>query len=323
MAVVAQLPHVKDTPDQFKYVILDDNLKETGKGEFSFAGNPKKIQVKDFLASDKGELFLIGEDYDKSFTYPVVYKATAGSASGSIIPVIIANPDQKNYNYLSSVNTAGQLVIAGYMHQKKTFSINDTKAIGVWLFNSSKPAEVKTFMFTSQIESLTARNIVFNDNTLYLIGEQYRANKLPSTGNAMQRLNAEEEFDYEHKDIMVTAFSSDGAKKFDIPFSRKLTSRNYDQDLMIASGIVNNKLALVFNDQYGKYFEGNTYKYYKLPVAVLINNDGLMEAPVNFAKELDTKVTSYTLMPQYFSSGNGNLVILLQNNETVKTATFK
>ena len=324
IAVVGKLPHEKNMPDQFKYFLLDDNLKVTGTGQFSFAGYTKEIPVWDFLASDKGDLYIISEEFDKSYKYPVVYQAKAGSANGNIIPVIIADPGLRVLNYVSSVNPAGELVIAGYSQQKKSFSMGDVQSVGTWLFNSSKPQELKTFAFEKPVTNMTARNIVYNGDTFFMVGEQYKGEKDPNRSTGMAALRMEENYTYEHGDIMVTAFSSDGNKKFDLPLSRnKWQSHNADQEFTVASGIVNNKLAVVFNDIYGKYIEGKYYKNYKLPVAISINNDGLMDAPVHFEKELDVKLSTYTLAPLFFSADNNRLVVLTANNQSVKTVTFQ
>ncbi|WP_295794756.1 hypothetical protein [Mucilaginibacter sp.] len=324
IAVVGRLPHEKNMPDQFKYFLLDETLKVTGTGQFSFAGYTKEISVWNFLASDKGDLYIISEEFDKSYKYPVVYQAKAGSATGSIIPVIIADPALRVLNYVSGVNPAGDLVIAGYSQQKKTFSMGDVQAVGTWLFNSSKPQEVKTFKFDKPITNMTARNIVYNGDTFFMVGEQYKEEKEPNRETGMAALNAEENFNYEHGDIVVTAFGGDGNKKFDLPVSRNnWKSRNVDQQFMVASGIINNKLAIVFNDIYGKYIDDKYYKNYKLPVAITINNDGLMDAPVHFAKELDVKLSTYTLLPLFSSAGGNRLVLLTGNEQSVKTVTFQ
>jgi len=322
VAVVGKLPHEKNKPDQFKYFFLDDNLKETGHGEFSFNGTDE-IHVWQFRASDKGDLYIIAEAFDQSYKYPVVYEKLTGSASATVIPVIIADPHLRSLSYTTSVNSAGELIIAGYSQQKKSFSMGDVMAVGCWLFNSSKPQEVKADPFTRPVANLTARNIVYNGDTFFLIGEQYKAEKESPTGSAMQQMNMPENYHYEHGDVMVTAFSNDGAKKFDIPLSRKWESRNADVEFMVASGIIGNKLALVYNDQYGKYVDDKYYRNYKLPVAVMINNDGLMDAPVHFENELDVKLSSYTLLPLFFNANSGQMVLLSGNAESVKTVTFQ
>lgn len=325
VAVIAQLPHEKDTPDQFKYFFLDENFKEISKGQLSFSGDTKKIPIFNFLASDKGDLYLIAEEFDKSYKYPVVYKVAAGAAGSSIIPVMVPDPSLRNLNYTASVNNAGDLILAGYTQQKRTFSAGDVATMGTWLFNSSKPTEVKIFPFDKPVISLTARNIVYNGDNFFLVGEQYKEDKEATSMAAMQRAPFDENFTYTHGDIQVTAFSSDGAKKFDITVSRnKWTATNFDESLMLASGIINNKLALIFNDQYGKYFtDYRELKNYKLPVAVLVNNDGLMEAPVSFVKELNSRSSYYTLLPQFFNANNGRVTVLMNTNEGIKTEIFK
>jgi len=323
VAVVVQLPHEKNMPDKFQYMLLDANLKEIKKGDFSFSGYTKEISVWNFLASDKGDLYLISEEFDKSYKFPVVYQYTAASNSANIIPVIIGDAALRMLSYITSVNADGELIIAGYSQQKKTFSSGDVQAVGTWYYNSSKPQEVKTSAFDKPVTNLTARNIVCNGDTFFLVGEQYKAEKEAPAGG-MSALSMEENYHYEHGDIMVTGFSNDGAKKFDITVSRnKWSARNYDGELMVASGVINNKVALVFNDLYGKYIDDKYHKSYKLPVAVSINNNGLMEAPVHFENELDVKVSSYTLIPAFFNGVNGHVTVLSTNAQSVKALTFQ
>ncbi|MDB5158127.1 MAG: hypothetical protein JWR50_2834 [Mucilaginibacter sp.] len=323
IAVIGQLPHEKNMPDKFQYFLLDDNLKEIRKGEFSFTGYTKEISIWNFLASNKGDLFIMSEEFDKSYKYPVVYEYLATSSSANIIPVIIADPDLRVLNYTASVDHAGELIITGYSQQKKAFNVNDIPAVGSWYFNSSKPQEIKTYKFEKPIPALTARNIVYNGDTFFLVGEQYSADKEPSNANALQRLGMEDNYIYHHNDIVVTGFSNDGSKKFDITLNRKWSARNTDNELMVASGVINNKLAVIFNDQYGKYINDEYHRGRKLPVAVTIHNDGLMDAPIHFEKELDVKLSSYTLLPFFFSTYNNRMVLLSGNEQTIKTVTFQ
>jgi hypothetical protein len=327
VAIVGKLPHEKNAPDQFNYILLDGNLKEQSKGQFNFAGMTKEIQVKDFLTSDKGDLYLLSEDEDKSYTFPMVYKYTPGT-SGQIIPVIIADGNLRNLSYTYTINPAGDLLIAGYMQKKKTFLAGDPEAVGTWAFTSAKPSEVKTFNSDQPTANIVARNLVFNGDTYFLVGEQYKAeaersNVAGRTGFSTQMLSPT--YVYNHNNIMVTGFSADNSKKFEMPLSRSWSTRSTDQDLMVASGIVNNKLTLVFNDEYDKYIEDkyHEHKGTKLPVAVAITNNGLMENPVHFAKQLDILVSTYTLLPQYFNPNNGRLVVLTSNGQSVKTVTFQ
>ncbi len=322
VAIIGINPHAKDVADQIDYYILDENLKETSKGKFSFAGFTKEMNAGKFLASDKGDFYIVNEAYDKSYTYPVLYKFTIGGTA-EIIPVMIADPSLKNLNYAMELNSKGDLVIAGYTQKKANFSAGDIANNGSWSFNSSIPSEVKTFPATNPLASVVARKIIFNGDTFYVIGERYKKEEQKIANPSPMQLS-NRNYDYTYGDINVTAFDLDGNKKFETPISRNWTASTFDQDLTVGAGIINNKLALIFNDKYNKYFEDkhNIYVNVRVPVTVTVTNDGLMEAPRHFFKELDTKVSTYVLFPQFTSAGNDRVVVLMGKNDALKTATF-
>ncbi|MDR3696145.1 hypothetical protein [Mucilaginibacter sp.] len=323
VAVIGKSPYEKGTATQFSYFMLDDKLQVTGKGTFTFAGNDKNIYVTNFLASDKGDLYIIADDFDKSYKHPTLYKYSVGG-TGVIVPVMTADPGLKNLNYIARLSPRGDLVLAGYMQKKSTFSAGDPAAIGTWMFNSSKSNEVKTFNFDKPITNATARNLVYNGDVWFLVGEQYKADKVETTVSGPAAANFEEIYNYTHGDIIVTGFSADGSsKKFDLSVERQWTAKDFDQDLTVASGTIGNKLAVVFNDQYGKYIDDRYHKNLKLPVAVLVSNAGVVDSPVIFANELDVKVSSYTLYPQFFNNDQGHLMVLSGNAQSIKTVTFQ
>lgn len=323
IAVIGLRPHVKGAEDIVNYYILDENLKETSKGQFSFAGYTKELSFEGFLASDKGDFYMTSYDYDKSYVYPVVYKFSVGGTP-MIIPVMIADPTLKNLSYTSALNPQGDLIIAGYTQKKASFSAGEIANNGTWLFNSAIPNEVKTFKAETPVQNIIARNIIHNGDTFYLIGEQYKKEEEKTTGAISPSQLSNPNYNYTHGDISVTAFSNDGSKKFEIPISRKMNSQNFDQELMVGTGVINNKLALIYNDKYDKYFEDKyrEFGHLKVPVVVLITNDGLMEAPVQFSKELDIKISTYVLLPQYTVSSNGKVTVLSANSQAVKTVIF-
>lgn len=324
VAVIGKTAHEKNVSDQFKFFILDEDLKETNKGQFSFAGNTNEINIFNFLTSDKGDLYMISEEFDKTYKYPVLYQYSSAGVP-SIVPVMISDPGLKNISYTCSVSPDGDLVMAGYLQKKKTFSSGDPEANGTWIFNSSKPSEVKTFNFDKPVTSMTARNLVYNGDTFFLIGEQYKADKEQGNaiGMAQVRFGMGNNYTYTHNDLLVTGFNSEGNKKFEMPISRKWSTRNPDQEFMIASGVVGNKLTLIYNDDYSKYIDDKYRKNTKLPIAVSITNDGLMDAPLHFAKQLDVIVSNYALLPQYFNVSQGKMVVLSGNAQSVKTVTFE
>ena len=239
-----------------------------------------------------------------------------GSATGVIVPVEIADQKLRSLNYVARLSPQGDLVLAGYMQKKSAFSARDPMANSTWMFNSSKSNEVKTFNFDKRITNATARNMVLNGDTWFLAGEQHKAES--SAGGP------EATYNYTHGDIIVTGFTADGStKKFDLSIAREWTAKDFDQDLTVASGTINNKLVVVFTDQYGKYIDDPYHKNLKLPVAVLISNTGAMDPPLNFADALDVKISTYTLYPQFFSNEPGHLMVLSGNSQSVKAVTFQ
>lgn len=323
IAVIGIQPHINGAPQQINYFILDENLKEISKGQFSFADYTKKIHLRQFLASEKGDLYIITEEFDKTYTYPVIYKFSA-DAKPMIIPVILADPDLRNFNYTAKVSAEGDLILAGYTQKKKNFSMGDPEAVGTYLFNSSKPNEVKTAKFEKTAPNLTARSIVFNGDTFYLVGEQYKKEKETNSTPPLSSNLLDPNYNYTHEYIFVTGFGTDGNIKFEMPLSRKWSSKNFDQELMLATGIIDNKLAIIYNDHYNKYIDDKYHEYVnlKVPVAVLITNDGLMEAPAQYGKELDVTVSSYTLHPQFFVASDNKIMVLSGNAQAIKTVTF-
>lgn len=316
MAVIGISAYEKSVPQQINYHIFDEQLKETSKGTFSFTGNTGRLNINQFMVSNTGTLYLVSEDYDKTYTYPIVYKYAQG-AQPLIIPVMMPEPNQKNLNYTFGMNPAGDLIIGGYIQKKTTFSAGDVQAIGTYLFSSAKPSEIKTSLFEKPITNLVASEIVYNGDTFFLLGEQIKLNK--QTGSTP----ATDVYEYSYENIMVTAYTNELTKKFEMPVSRKWKTTDFHRDLKFASGIINNKLTLIFNDEYTKHINDQAYKGVKLPIGIQITNDGLMEAPVTFVKELDLMTSSYVLCPGFFSYSNGRLVLLSSNEQTIKTSIFQ
>ena len=320
IAVVGKLPYEKGKPVQFQYYFLDNSFKQLSNGTFSDPSIVKDIYIEKFYASDKGEFYLIGNEYDKTYQYPVLYKASINSPKVTIKSLKIEDPSLKNIGYKSTMNANNDLILAGYTQIKKTLTIGNPVA-GTWTYISSKP-EVTIANFEKPVEDLVAVNILSNGSTFYVIGEQYKKER--ETPTSEQILAHEENFNYFYGNILVSGFSEDGQKKFDIPVSRKWSSRNTFEDISFASSIMNNKLSLVFNDQYIKYGETyDSYKQYKLPVAISITNDGLMEQPQALIKEFDILNNSFKLYPFFFNADNDRMVILSADYRSIKPVIFK
>ncbi|MES2429677.1 MAG: hypothetical protein V4556_01995 [Bacteroidota bacterium] len=311
LMVAGKLPAEKDESDKLKLFLLDENLKVIAKKDVSLPEGKRKIHFRDMLASDKGDVYLIENAYDKTYQYPIIYKASVSSPEVTTTPVQLEDGSIKSKSYVYDVSPSGDLIVAGYYQKKSGFTVGEVDAFGTWYFNASKPTEVKVFKFDKAISSMEARGIVFNGNTSYLIGEQYIADRLKQS--TQQMMSFDENFDYTHKDIVVTAFDETSEKKFELRLYNNWKATNFDQSLYPAYTVMNDKLTIIYNDQYSKYFPAHSQSE-KLPVLVAITNDGLMEAPVTFEKDLDPNKTGYQLYPQFVNSNGKNEIVLLAGN---------
>ena len=319
-AVIAQQPHEKDMADKFNYYFLDETLKPGKTGQFSFAENTKELPVSKFLASDNGDFYLLS--YKNSYTAEniILNQASVNNAKGVITQVNIGE-GLINTSYATTFSPEGNLLMAGYYKKKVKFGFDSESALGTWLFNAAKPTEIKTIAYDKPIEYLTTKAIVANGNTLYVVGEILKKVEEKNYATGMAALDVN--YIYNHGNILVNAFDNDGNKKFEIPLNRKWTTRNLEGPYQIAIGVMNNKLTLVYNDQYGKYIDDRTYSNLLLPVLVSITNDGLMEAPVQYAKEMETTKTDFMLYPMYNVGDNNHMVVLAASTEKIKGVAFK
>ncbi|KQR71147.1 hypothetical protein ASF92_07065 [Pedobacter sp. Leaf176] len=321
LAVLAISPHQKDVADEIEYFLFDENLKETSKGKFSFQGFTKELYIDEFFISNNADFYLTKIENDKTYRYPVLLQFSEKTGP-SIIPVMISDPTIKNMSYTSKLNPKGELIIAGYTQTKSTFSVGDPAIAGTWTFNSAVPNEVKTFKSEKKITNLVAKDLQFNGDTFYLLGEQYKSEMDRATSTQLAQYTTERNTSLKYQNIVVTGYSPDGNKKFEMELNRNWNGKNTGYDLTFASGIINNKLTVIYNDQYGKYVNDPSRTNLKVPVAISITNDGLMENPINFAKPLDVELSSYTMLPAFSFNTNNKIILLSANQQSVKTVSF-
>ncbi|MCE3283671.1 MAG: hypothetical protein K0Q66_2408, partial [Chitinophagaceae bacterium] len=135
LAIVAQMPFDKGQPNHFQYYFLDENLKVVQTGKFDMQ-HEKELRFHSFYTSDKGDFYFITDDFDKSYRYPIVYKAKAGSTETSVMPATLPEGSAKNLSYTASVNPNGDLLVAGYYQPKAAVVIGDVQAKGSWVMNT-------------------------------------------------------------------------------------------------------------------------------------------------------------------------------------------
>jgi len=218
IALIAQLPHVPNAADKFMYFFINENLTITHKGEFSAGGvNDKPLKLKQFLTSDKGELYLIAEGVKGKGHFPIVYKANLSGDLAAELPVGLSGGQYQSGSYKGNINPEGELVLAGYLENG-----NPLKPCGTWSFNSSGPQIrinlfEKTLKFSGADQNFEVLNVLFNKETYFLVGKS-------------------------KNQIHVNGFDTNGSRKFDILLNADLNTSSG-----MASGILQDQLCLLYN----------------------------------------------------------------------------
>ena len=327
MAVVGEMIYVKDQPAQYKIALFNQAFKKYKEGLITIAGeNTKNKSISQIVAND-GTVYIIKKGMTKKgeITLTVYQWLPENPAEYKEYILEVVEPNQF-YNYTYAVNTNNELIISGLYYERKTFSVGEKKAVGVFYFtNKGKSEKVfKTFALDAPVDNLTARKLLINGNTLFLTAEQYKVERLdppPSAAGSMSTFDYH--YNYTHKSEFVIAMDNEGTKKFQLELNKDYTARDFDKPFFSSYNIVNGKLTIVYNDQAKKYVKDDYNYSYQIPVLVQITNDGLMQSPVIFKNELKLE-QYYMLNPSYsLQSANNRISFLMGNNQNFKFIDFK
>lgn len=321
LAVVADLPFVKEQPGSMKIALFDKNLKKLGENQVTLPGENTKNKSISVQVNNNGMVYIIRKTTgSKRSTLLTIYQYD-GVKGGEVKEYNIAPalPTQI-YSYTTAINPAGELVVAGTSTQLQTLSGGDTKASGLFYFftDGSKEGQFKLSPLDNPIENLQARQVIFNKETGFLITEQLKEeSEPPPPGN----LNADYRYIYKHKSDFVFGLTADGTKNFQIEIAKEFTSVDYDAHLFSGYFICNGLLTVVYNDNYNKY---NTNKRYTiLPVLAQITNDGLLKAPVAFDKSLNFDNSFNPAIGTQDSDNQVSILMLTNDRESAQLVTVK
>jgi hypothetical protein len=306
IALVAHLPYESGKPEKFKYFFMDENLTMTHTGEFSVNSENAKttgykgLSVTDFLVSDRGDLYLIAAGSAENHHFPLVYKGLAGSNQCVAIPLGGTSADDECGNYRATVNPAGDLILAGYYQKKGGANGKDASASGSWNF-STVGHGIKLSAFEMPVPGLSADHLVGGPDAYFLVGCSQAG-------------------------IHISGFNAAGNKKFEIPVARDLmagmtmhdhSSSKAKPEEGIASGALDGKLCLIYNDLAGKYKAGGTGL---VTVGLSVSSEGLASAPVVY----DSLTADNTLLlPKFYSANADHIRVLASAENAVKVITFR
>jgi len=322
IAIVSVYPAEKGEAQKGQYFFLDESFTVLSSGDLNIPSTSDKKKSYNFslYASDKGDIYLVNSEFEKSssYFYPVVYRKAAAEKDFTMFEVLLKQPYTPLKDYVGAITPTGSLLLGGYTKEKKTFTIGETQSKGVWFYNSDNPTATIIHDFEKSTGRMKAFGILCNNNTAFLVGEQVNEEKEPKSPSAGP---FDENYTYEYNDIMITGNNLSDDSKFDIVLPRKLRGRNITADLNPSFGIVNGKICIIYNDELKKYLKDAGS--YKVPVMVTITPEGLMERPSHFEKAFDTGNTGYDLFTGFSVFTNNQVTVLSSNGRSIKAATFK
>ena len=171
---------------------------------------------------------------------------------------------------------------------------------GSWSFNSSGQG-VKLSAFDTPVPVLTADHLVSGKDTYFLVG-------------------------CSRAGIHLSGFNAAGDKKFEIPVARDLmagmamhdhSSGKAKPEEGIASGVLDGRLCLIYNDLAGKYKAGGTGL---VAVGLSVDHEGLISASVVYDS---LNADNTLLLPHFFSASADHIRVLASAEDAVKVITFR
>jgi len=316
LAVVAEMPFVKEQPAQFKIALYTEDLKKVKDAEITLPGENTKNKSMSVAVGNDGTVYIIKKGMTKKGDITLAVYQWTGGTDVKEYTIDLTAPSQI-LNYAYEVNDNNEIIVSGMYYERKTLTVGETQAAGVFfLSNKGKSEKIfQTFKLDAPVDNLTARKILVNGNTIFLAAEQFKEERITPPASASGSMNWDYNYDYTHKNEFVIAMNADGTKKFQLELAKDFKVRDFDKQFYSAYYIVNGKLTVVYNDQTKKYTKESGYYQYAIPVLVQITNDGLMQSPVVFkdALKLDQEFALYPVFSTQDS--NSQLSFLMENSQ--------
>lgn len=325
MAVVGELPYEKETQARLKIAIFDINLKKNIEKEVNIPGEDTRNKSISVEVTNDGNVYILKRTFTKNAEIALsVYHfdpqfPEALSAENTVeftAPTYI-------FNYITTTSPNNELVIAGTYYERKTVLVGDKAAVGMFYFTQKKNEKsLKTIPLNAPVENLTARKILFANNTIFLTAEQYKETKIAPPPSSTGAAAFDYSYDYTHKNEYVIGMDVQGNKKFEINMAKDFVIRDLDKQHYAAYFIVNGKLTIIYNDLSKKYGIDPSYNVVT-PALVQVDENGLMSSPVIFKENLKIPYT-YTLHPAAaIQQADGGISLLMKNSQNSQYVNVK
>ncbi|MCW3083381.1 MAG: hypothetical protein JWP12_747 [Bacteroidetes bacterium] len=319
LAVIGEMPFVKEQPATFKVAIYDASLKKTGEGQINLPGENTKNKSMSVAVGNDRTVYIIKKGMTKKgeITLSVYQWSAASPADVKEYTIAVTEPMQIS-SYTYTVNDNSEIVVSGLYYERKTLTVGEKQAVGVLYFTNKGKTEnlFKTFALDAKVDNLTAEKVLINGNTIFLTAENYKEERItPPPATAGTAASFDYNYDYTHKSDFVIAMDADGNKKFQLELSKDGKARDFDKQLYSAYYICNGKLTVVYNDDIKKYMKDYYSNGYTglIPVLVQITNDGLMQPPIIFKDDIRID-RDFMLYPAFSTQQATNQLSFLEAN---------
>jgi len=282
LAVVGELPYEKEVSTKMKIALFDAELKQLSENEITLPGEgSKNKQIEVFVAND-GTVYILKRMFNKIGEIVLtVYQYSANSPKDIKEYVIETTAPEYVSSYVSEVNAANEFVVSGTTYIRKTMTVGDKQASGVFYFTNKGKSEaiMKTMALDAPVDNLTAQKVLINGTTVFLTAQQFKMERIDPTNPSTFDYN----YNYTHKAEYIIAMDLEGNKKFQLNLTKDFKAYNFNKQYESAYFICNDKLTIVYNDLTSNYVPVQSSSYANvLPVLVQITNDGLLQSPIAF-----------------------------------------
>jgi hypothetical protein len=321
LAVIGELPFVKEEAAKVKIALYDVNLNETASHNISLDGIlTKNRNIETYVAND-GTVYLLVRTFTKNgeISLQVFQVNTDGAMKHYAIETEV--PDYIT-TYTATTTPNNELIVAGTTYKRTTVSVNEKMANGLFYFTNKGKSEQRFIFspFDQPVENLTARKLLINGTTTFLTAEIFKEEKVaPPAGTGAASF--EYSYVYSHKNEYMFGFDADGVKKFELNAAKEFNARDFNKPYLAGYFIVDGKLTVVYNDYSRKYtqlYSNNTI----VPVIVTVTNDGMLSSPIVLMDNSKLPY-NYLLYPCVNTQVGSTMMFLMKNNEKSQFVSMK
>lgn len=323
LAVVGEMPFVKEEPAKVKVALFDENLKETASHDVSLPGVLTKNRNIDVYVANDGTVYLLMRTTTKNGEIALQVFQINNDGSLKQYGIETTAPTYI-ISYTATTNASNELIVAGTTYERKTVTVGEKMVNGVFYFTNKGKAE-NSFTYSeldAPVENLTARKLLVNETTIFLSAEIFKEEKIvPPASAAGTAASYETNYNYTHKNEYVFGFDETGAKKFELNVAKEFTARDFNRQYLSGAFVINGKLTLVYNDASRKY-EQTTSNNSIVPVIVTITNDGMMSSPIVMIDKLKLPY-NFILYPSVSMLNGDTMLFLMKNNDKSQFVSMK